>query len=66
MAKQPQISYELRSDTVDWMIHVADVLDLECEALFLAVNYLDRFLSKMSISKDKIQFLGLVALYIAS
>lgn len=41
--------------------------ELNCEAIFpLAVNYVDRFLSKSKVSKSQLQLLGAVCLLIAS
>ena len=36
------------------------------ETLFLAVNCIDRFLSKMAIARTKLQLIGVTALFIAA
>ena len=44
---------------------VHDKFDLMKETLFLTVNLIDRFLSKKSVMRKKLQLVGLVALLLA-
>ncbi|KAB0798874.1 hypothetical protein PPYR_06754 [Photinus pyralis] len=66
MRKQPDITYSMRSILVDWLVEVALEYKLQSETLFLAVNYIDRFLSYMSVVRGKLQLVGIAAMYIAA
>jgi len=76
--EQPQISAEMRSTLIDWLVEISAsqrfapnrmsaLRDawLTPDVLPLAVNYLDRFLNNYKIDKAKFQLLGLVALFVA-
>eukprot|EP00061_Rhincodon_typus_P012822 g38799.t1 len=47
MKKQPDITHSMRSILVDWLVEVGEEYNLQTETLYLAINYLDRFLSCM-------------------
>lgn len=66
MLKQPDITSSMRTILVDWLIEVAEEYKLHAETLFLAVSYVDRFLSSMSVVRGKLQLVGTAALLIAS
>ncbi|XP_059490216.1 G2/mitotic-specific cyclin-A isoform X2 [Neocloeon triangulifer] len=66
MRKQPDITYSMRSILVDWLVEVADEYNLHGETLFLAVSYIDRFLSYMSVVRGKLQLVGTAAMFIAA
>ncbi|XP_075587851.1 G2/mitotic-specific cyclin-A-like isoform X1 [Dermatophagoides farinae] len=66
MSKQQNINTKMRSILVDWLVDVADEYKLKDETLFLTINYIDRFLSKFSITRQEFQLLGTSALFIAS
>ncbi len=55
----------MRSILVDWLVEVCEEYKLHTETLYLAVNYTDRFLSKMSVLRGKLQLLGTASIYIA-
>ena len=65
MAKQQQISFTHRTTVLDWMYEVCDELHLNQKTFQLAVSYVDRFMSKMSMPRRNLQLLGTTALYIA-
>ena len=65
MDKQNELNWDDRWALVNWLIHVHQQLGLLPEVLFLAVNYLDRFLSRRVISKTKLQLAGISALRLA-
>jgi hypothetical protein len=48
VAKQPEINAKMRSILIDWMVEVTEEYKLLDETLFLAVNYIDRFVSFIS------------------
>lgn len=66
MRKQPDITSNMRSILVDWLVEVAEEYRLQTETLYLAVNYIDRFLSYMSVVRAKLQLVGTAAMFLAS
>jgi cyclin A len=55
----------MRMILVDWMVEVAEEYKLASETLYLAVNYLDRYLSKRLIQRGNLQLVGMVCMLIA-
>jgi cyclin-A len=55
MKKQPDINDSMRTILVDWLVEVSEEYRLNSETLYLAVNYIDRFLSFMSVVRAKLQ-----------
>lgn len=66
MKKQPDITYSMRSILVDWLVEVTEEYKLQTETLYLAVSYIDRFLSYMSVVRAKLQLVGTAAMFIAA
>jgi len=66
MGKQPDITFSMRTILVDWLIEVAEEYKLQPETLYLAVSYIDRFLSVMSVQRAKLQLVGAACMFIAS
>ncbi|XP_071990525.1 cyclin-A1 [Engystomops pustulosus] len=66
MRKQPDITSAMRTILVDWLAEVREEYKLRNETLFLAINYLDRFLSCMSVLRGKLQLVGTAAILLAS
>jgi cyclin A len=66
MGKQSDISHSMRSILVDWLVEVGEEYKLQTETLYLAVSYIDRFLSYMSVQRSKLQLVGTAAMFIAS
>lgn len=66
MKKQHDINYSMRSILVEWLVEVAEEYKLQTETLYLAVGYIDRFLSQMSVVRAKLQLLGTAAMFIAA
>ncbi|ESP01819.1 hypothetical protein LOTGIDRAFT_225111 [Lottia gigantea] len=66
MKKQPDITSSMRSILVDWMVEVSEEYKLHRETLFLSINYIDRFLSQMSVLRGKLQLVGAASMFIAS
>ena len=56
----------MRTILVDWLIEVADEYKMTDETLFLSVQYVDRFLSTVNVTRSKLQLLGTTCLYLAS
>lgn len=66
MRKQPDITNCMRIILVDWLVEVGEEYKLCSETLYLAVNYLDRFLSCMSVLRGKLQLVGTAAVLLAA
>ncbi|CAD7080981.1 unnamed protein product [Hermetia illucens] len=66
MQKQPDINYSMRAILVDWLVEVAEEYRLQNETLCLAVSYVDRFLSFMSVVRVKLQLVGTAAMFVAA
>ncbi|XP_004577586.2 cyclin-A1 [Ochotona princeps] len=66
MRKQPDITEGMRTILVDWLVEVGEEYKLRAETLYLAVNFLDRFLSNMSVVRGKLQLVGTAAILLAS
>lgn len=65
MTHQYDINEKMRSILIDWLIEVHDKFDLMKETLFLTVNLIDRFLSKQTVVRKKLQLVGLVSMLLA-
>ncbi|XP_010429845.1 PREDICTED: cyclin-A1-2-like [Camelina sativa] len=63
---QPNINASMRSILIDWLLEVAEEYRLSSETLFLAVNYVDRYLTGIVITKQNLQLLGVACMMIAS
>ena len=66
MIKQPDITYPMRAILVDWLVEVGEEYKLQPETIYLAVNYIDRFLSYMSVQRAKLQLVGTACMFIAA
>ncbi|KAH9866129.1 hypothetical protein J1614_008693 [Plenodomus biglobosus] len=66
MDHQAEIQWSMRSVLMDWMVQVHNRFTLLPETLFLAVNYVDRFLSCKVVSLGKLQLVGATALFVAA
>jgi len=66
LKKQSDITAGMRSILVDWLVEVAEEYKLQDETLYLAVSYIDRFLSCMSVLRGKLQLVGTASMFIAS
>ena len=66
MTKQPDITFPMRSILVDWLVEVSEEYKLDTETIYLAVNYIDRFLSYMSVQRARLQLVGTACMFIAA
>ncbi|GLG97444.1 G2/mitotic-specific cyclin-A [Gryllus bimaculatus] len=66
MRQQPDVTASMRSILVDWLVEVGEEYKLQTETLYLAVSYIDRFLSYMSVLRAKLQLVGTAAMFIAA
>ena len=63
---QTEIAAHMRKIVTDWMLEVCEDQQCQPEVFFLAVNYLDRFLSLVNIKKSQFQLLASVCILLAS
>lgn len=63
---QTNLKPKMRSILVDWIVEVHLRFRLLPETLFLAINIMDRFMSKEIVQVDKLQLLATGSLFIAA
>ena len=56
----------MRGILIDWLVEVAEEYRLESETLYLAVTYIDRFLSHVPVNRSKLQLVGVTCMLVAS
>lgn len=64
--QEKNITFEMRSLLVDWLVSCCEKLSLSDDTFYLCVYFVDRFLSGRDISTDKLQLVGITALVIAA
>ena len=63
---QTEVAPHMRKIVTDWMLEVCEDQQCQSEVFFLAVNYLDRFLSLVNIKKTQFQLVASVCILLAS
>lgn len=66
MQKQTDINEKMRAILIDWLVEVHLKFKLMPETLYLTVNLIDRFLEREAIARNKLQLVGVTAMFIAS
>ena len=66
MDLQTHLNPKMRAILVDWLVDVCLKFQLLPGTLFLTVNVIDRFLSKVVIGRNQIQLVGIAALMIVA
>jgi hypothetical protein len=66
MEQQDKIDWRMRGILIDWLVEVHARFKLLPETLFLTVNILDRFLSRKLVQVDKLQLVGVSAMFLAA
>ena len=66
MKKQSDINHSMRAILVDWLVEVAEEYKLLPQTLYLTINYIDRFLSVMSVLRGKLQLVGTACMLVAA
>ncbi len=66
MEHQDHLEWHLRGVLVDWLVEVHTRFHLLPETIFLAINIIDRFLSARVVELEKLQLVGITAMFIAS
>lgn len=65
MDDQDDINAKMRAILVDWLVEVHMKFRLVPETLHLCVNIIDRYCSKISVQRSKLQLIGVTALLVA-
>lgn len=63
---QKELNHSMRAILVDWLIEVGEEFRLCADTLFLAVNYIDRFLSVHKVTRSQLQLVGVTCIWIAA
>ena len=66
MAGQTELNWQMRQTLVDWLLQVHLRYHLLPETLWIAINIVDRFLTKRVVSMLKLQLVGVTAMFIAA
>ncbi|CAF1413699.1 unnamed protein product [Adineta ricciae] len=66
MKNQSDVNASMRTVLVDWLVEVTDEYKLTNDTLFLCVQYVDRFLSTVNVTRSKLQLLGTTCMYVAA
>lgn len=66
MTGQTEIDWSMRQTLVDWLLQVHLRYHMLPETLWIAVNIVDRFLTKRVVSLMKLQLVGVTAMFIAA
>jgi cyclin A len=66
MQMQTDMSAQMRTILVDWLVDVVQEYTLSDEALHLAVHYFDTFLSLVPVQRSKLQLVGVTCMFLAA
>lgn len=66
MSHQDNLDWNMRGILINWLIEVHSGFNLVPDSLFLAINIIDRFLSKVVVQLSRLQLLGIAAMFIAA
>ncbi|TFK27205.1 cyclin [Coprinopsis marcescibilis] len=66
MDGQNEITWAMRQTLVDWLLQVHLRYHMLPETLWIAVNIVDRFLTKRVVSLVKLQLVGVTAMFVAA
>ena len=66
MRKQTDINAKMRSILFDWLVEVHLKFKLVQETLFMTCGLIDRYLEKEKVMRDRLQLVGIAAMFIAS
>ena len=63
--EKQEINSMMRSILVDWLVVVHSKFRLLPETLYLCVNIIDRYLSRVLVNRKRLQLVGITALFVA-
>ena len=59
LQQHPALQARMRAILLDWLVEVCEVYKMHRETFYLAVDFLDRYLSKTSdMPKNRLQLIG--------
>lgn len=65
--RHPTLQPRMRAILLDWLIEVCEVYKLHRETYYLAMDYIDRYLSThQNVPKNQLQLIGITCLFIAA
>ncbi|KAJ8684408.1 hypothetical protein QAD02_020200 [Eretmocerus hayati] len=65
--RHPTLQPRMRAILLDWLIEVCEVYKLHRETYYLAMDYIDRYLSNhQNVPKNQLQLIGITCLFIAA
>ncbi|XP_012284988.1 G1/S-specific cyclin-E [Orussus abietinus] len=65
--RHPSLQPRMRAILLDWLIEVCEVYKLHRETYYLAMDYIDRYLSTHhDVPKNRLQLIGITCLFIAA
>ncbi|KAF7992919.1 hypothetical protein HCN44_005700 [Aphidius gifuensis] len=65
--RHPTLQPRMRAILLDWLIEVSEVYKLHRETYYLAMDYIDRYLSThQNVPKNQLQLIGITCLFIAA
>ena len=65
-SRQFDINHKMRAILVDWLIEVHHKFKLRPETMYLTVHLIDRYLEKEAVQRNKLQLVGITAMFVAS
>lgn len=66
MDSQHEVTPKMRGILIDWLVDVQAKYRMRPETLFLTVNLIDRYLTRVQVSRRRLQLVGVVAMLIAA
>lgn len=66
LAFQDEIDGEGRAIVVDWLVHIETKHRMRPQTLYMAINIIDRYLSKARVKRDELQLVGIAAMSLAA
>eukprot|EP01018_Ginkgo_biloba_P023760 Gb_10619 [translate_table: standard] len=63
---QEDINANMRGILIDWLVEVAEEYKLVPDTLYLTVSFIDRYLSKNLVNRQRLQLLGVTCMLIAA
>lgn len=66
MDQQPELRWHMRPFLIDFIVEIHQQIHLRPEVLYLAVNIVDRYVSRRVVYKKHYQLVGVAALWIAA
>lgn len=66
MKDQPHLDWRMRGVLIDWLLEVHTRFHLLPETFYLTVNLIDRFLSSKQVLMERLQLVGVTAMFVAA